>query len=40
MSEQARASHPKERPLSTDLVGFDSLAELALDNAVVVESCH
>jgi starch phosphorylase len=31
MSEQTRASHPKERLLPTDVEGFDSLAELALD---------
>jgi len=31
MSEQARVSHPKARLLSTDVEGFDSLAELALD---------
>lgn len=31
MSEQARVSHPKEPPLSTNVEGFDSLAELALD---------
>lgn len=31
MSEQARVSHPKEPPLSTDVEGFGSLAELALD---------
>jgi glycogen phosphorylase len=31
MSEQTRLSHPKEPPLSTDVEGFDSLAELALD---------
>ena len=31
MSEQARVSHPKQRLLSTDVEGFDSLAELALD---------
>ena len=31
MSEQPRISHPKEPPLSTDVEGFDSLAELALD---------
>ena len=31
MSEQTRFSHPKEPPLSTDIEGFDSLAELALD---------
>lgn len=31
MSEQARVGHPKERLLSTDVEGFDSLAELALD---------
>jgi glycogen phosphorylase len=31
MSEQARILHPKERILSTDVEGFDSLAELALD---------
>lgn len=31
MSEQTRISHPKELPLSTDVEGFDSLAELALD---------
>jgi glycogen phosphorylase len=31
MSEQPRVSHPKEPPLSTDIDGFDSLAELALD---------
>ena len=31
MSEQTRVSHPKERLLSTDVEGFDSLAELALD---------
>ena len=31
MSEQTRVSHLKEPPLSTDVEGFDSLAELALD---------
>jgi len=31
MSEQARISHPKQRLLTTDVEGFDSLAELALD---------
>src|SRR5512139_3867438 len=31
VSEPARISHPKQRPLSTDVEGFDSLAELALD---------
>ena len=31
MSEQTRLSHAKEPPLSTDVEGFDSLAELALD---------
>lgn len=31
MSDQIRVSHPKEPPLSTDVEGFDSLAELALD---------
>jgi starch phosphorylase len=31
MGEQTRLSHPKEAPLSTDVEGFDSLAELALD---------
>jgi starch phosphorylase len=31
MSDQARISHPKQRLLSTDVEGFDSLAELALD---------
>jgi len=31
MSEQTRISHPKERLLSTDVEGFDSLSELALD---------
>ena len=31
MSEQTRLSHPKEPPLCTDVEGFDSLAELALD---------
>ncbi|MEJ2378352.1 MAG: alpha-glucan family phosphorylase [Pseudolabrys sp.] len=31
MSEQTRVGHPKERPLSTNVAGFDSLAELALD---------
>ena len=31
MSEQTRVSHPKEPPLSTDVEGFGSLAELALD---------
>jgi len=31
MSEQRRVSHPKERLSSTDVEGFDSLAELALD---------
>lgn len=30
-SEQARVSHPREHLLSMDVVGFDSLAELALD---------
>ena len=31
MSEQTRIGHPKERLLSTDIEGFVSLAELALD---------
>lgn len=31
MTEERRASHPKERLSSTDIEGFDSLAELALD---------
>ena len=31
MSEPTRVSRPKERLLSTDVEGFDSLAELALD---------
>ena len=31
MSEQARVSHPKEPLLSTDVEGFDSLSELALN---------
>jgi len=31
MSEQTRLNHLKERLLSTDVEGFDSLAELALD---------
>ena len=31
MSEQAKLSHPKQRLLSTDVEGFGSLAELALD---------
>jgi len=31
VSEQARVSHPKEPLLSTDVEGFDSLSELALD---------
>src|SRR5512139_2935533 len=31
VSEPARISHPKQRPLSTDVEEFDSLAELALD---------
>ena len=31
MSEQTRVSHPKERLVSTDVEGFDSLSELALD---------
>jgi starch phosphorylase len=31
MSEQSRVSHPKEVLLSTDVEGFDFLAELALD---------
>lgn len=31
MSEQAGISHPKQRSISADLEGFDSLAELALD---------
>jgi glycogen phosphorylase len=31
MSEPTRVSHPKEPPLSTDVEGFGSLAELALD---------
>ncbi len=31
MAEQTRVSHPKERLLSSDVEGFDSLAELALD---------
>jgi hypothetical protein len=31
MSEQTRDTHPKERPLSVDVKGFDSLVELALD---------
>ena len=40
MSEQTRASHPKERLLPADVEGFDSLAELALDMRWIVESCH
>src|SRR5665647_873758 len=31
MSEQTRIGHPKEHLLSTDVEGFDSLSELALD---------
>ena len=31
MSEPADIRHPKQRPIPTDLEGFDSLAELALD---------
>jgi starch phosphorylase len=31
MSEQTRASHSKEPFLFTDVEGFDSLTELALD---------
>ncbi|KVW99659.1 alpha-glucan family phosphorylase [Thiobacillus denitrificans] len=31
MSEQAPVSHPKQRYVSTDVEGFDALAELALD---------
>ncbi len=31
MSEQARAGHPKERLLPSDIEGYDALAELALD---------
>ena len=31
MSERTRISHPKQRLLSTDVEGFDALAELALD---------
>lgn len=31
MSEQVRVSHPKQRLLSKDVEGFDSLSELALD---------
>ena len=31
MSEQTPVRHPKEPPLSTDVEGFDALAELALD---------
>ena len=31
MSEQVRPSRAKDRRLSTDVEGFDSLAELALD---------
>ena len=31
MSEATRISHPKQRPLFTDVEGFDELAELALD---------
>jgi hypothetical protein len=31
MSEQTRVSHLKEPPLSTDVEGFGSLVELALD---------
>jgi starch phosphorylase len=31
MSEQAQTIHPKERLLSADIEGFDSLSELALD---------
>src|SRR5208282_6283094 len=31
MSEQTRISHPKELVLPTDVEGFNSLAELALD---------
>ncbi|CAG9932075.1 protein of unknown function [Candidatus Nitrotoga arctica] len=45
MSEQTRIIHPKELLLSTDIEGFDSLAELALDmrsswNAVPLEDAH
>ena len=31
MSEPTRISHPKQRLLTTDVEGFGSLAELALD---------
>ena len=31
MSELAKISHPKQPLLSTDVGGFDSLSELALD---------
>lgn len=31
MSEQEEIHDLKQRPISTDLEGFDSLAELALD---------
>jgi starch phosphorylase len=31
MSEQANLSHPKQRLFSTDVEGFSSLTELALD---------
>ena len=31
MSKQTRGTHPKEQLLSTDIDGFDSLSELALD---------
>ena len=31
MSQESRTSHPKEQLLPTDIEGFDSLAELALD---------
>ncbi len=40
MSDQARVSHPIYNLLPTEIEGFDSLAELALDHALVVESCH
>lgn len=33
MSEQTWVSHPKERLLSTDVEGFDLLAELARPDA-------
>jgi starch phosphorylase len=31
MNEPTRISHPKQRYMSTDIEGFDALAELALD---------